>query len=179
MNTNIQILQQILSLIYVWALTGQFINIVCFKPSLYSPGRIFSRIVLECQPLLQSASIRGENLSSFSPVYDWGCMLRFFVPLEGQPLLQLQMRLTFQQDNEGKHTAAVVDWRKRLPFPDYNRFSPRISVYLAPFIFPSTRTSFPVPTKEKRHHNMTLFPQYFMVDTIFSGWFAVSGFRHT
>ena len=40
----------------------------------------------------------------------------------------------------------------------WSRFSSRISLYLAPFIFPSILTSLPVPAAEKQPHSMMLPP---------------------
>lgn len=73
-----------------------------------------------------------KRLSS-SPVYNWGCMFISIVLLEGKPHLRLEKKLIFQQDNEAKHTASVIDWGKGWSFADYNRFSPKIAVYLTPF----------------------------------------------
>ncbi|XP_054642150.1 uncharacterized protein LOC129187227 isoform X9 [Dunckerocampus dactyliophorus] len=43
-------------------------------------------------------------------------------------------------------------------FADSSRFSSKVVLYLAPSIFPSTLTSFPVPAEEKQPHNMMLPP---------------------
>ncbi|XP_061553465.1 phospholipid-transporting ATPase ID-like isoform X3 [Phycodurus eques] len=48
----------------------------------------------------------------------------------------------------------------------WRRFSSRISLYLAAFIFPSTGTSRPVPAAEKHPHSMMLPPPCFTVGTV-------------
>ena len=45
----------------------------------------------------------------------------------------------------------------------WSRFYSRISLYFAPFIFPSVLTSLPVPTAEKHPHSMMLPPPCFTV----------------
>ena len=50
-----------------------------------------------------------------------------------------------------------------------NRFSSKIVLYLAPSIFPSTLTSFPVPAEEKHPHHMMLPPPCFTVGMVCSG----------
>ena len=74
-----------------------------------------------------------------------GCMLRLIVLLEGEPPPQSLQ----------------------------NRFSSKIVLYLAPSIFPSTQTSFPVPAEEKHPHSMMLPPPCFTVGMVCSGWCAV------
>ncbi len=59
------------------------------------------------------------------------------------------------------------------------RFSSRISLYLAAFIFPSIATSRPVPAAEKHPHSMMLPPPCFTVGTVLDRWWAVPGFLHT
>ncbi len=44
----------------------------------------------------------------------------------------------------------------------WNRFSLMISLYFAPFSFPSTLTSLPVPAAEKHPHSMRLLPAHFL-----------------
>ncbi len=61
----------------------------------------------------------------------------------------------------------------------WRRFSSRISLYLAAFIFPSIATSRPVPAAEKHPHNMMLPPPCFTVGTVLDRWWAVPGFLHT
>ncbi len=61
----------------------------------------------------------------------------------------------------------------------WRRFSSRISLYLAAFIFPSTATSRPVPAAEKHPHSMMLPPPCFTVGTVLDRWWAVPGFLHT
>ncbi|KAL3978871.1 hypothetical protein ACER0C_019933 [Sarotherodon galilaeus] len=48
-------------------------------------------------------------------------------------------------------------------FADSKRFSSKIALYLAPSIFPSTLTSFPVPAEEKHPQSMMLPPPYLTV----------------
>ena len=60
-----------------------------------------------------------------------------------------------------------------------NRFSFKVSLYLAPTILPSTLTSFPVPAEEKHLHNMMLPPPCFTVGMLCSEWCAVLVFHHT
>jgi hypothetical protein len=43
----------------------------------------------------------------------------------------------------------------------WRRFSSRISLYFAPFIFPLILTSIPVPAGEKHYHSMMLPPPCF------------------
>ena len=64
-------------------------------------------------------------------------------------------------------------------FADSNRFSSKIVLYLAPSIFPSTQTSFPVPAEEKHPHSMMLPPPCFRVGMVCSGWCAVLVNCHT
>ncbi len=61
----------------------------------------------------------------------------------------------------------------------WRRFSSRISLYLAAFIFPSIATSRPVPAAEKHPHSMMLAPPCFTVGTVLDRWWAVPGFLHT
>ncbi len=63
-------------------------------------------------------------------------------------------------------------------FADSNRFSSRIALYLAPSIFPSTVTSFPVPAEEKLPHTMMLPPPHLTVGMVCSGWCTVLGLLH-
>ncbi len=58
----------------------------------------------------------------------------------------------------------------------WRRFSSRISLYLAAFIFPSIATSRPVPAAEKHPHSMMLPPPCFTVGTVLDRWWAVPGF---
>ncbi len=58
----------------------------------------------------------------------------------------------------------------------WRRFSSRISLYLAAFIFPSIATSRPVPAAEKHLHSMMLPPSCFTVGTVLDRWWAVPGF---
>ncbi len=60
----------------------------------------------------------------------------------------------------------------------WRRFSSRISLYLAAFIFPSIATSRPVPAAEKHPHSMMLPPPCFTVGTVLDRWWAVPGFLH-
>ncbi len=60
----------------------------------------------------------------------------------------------------------------------WRRFSSRISLYLAAFIFPSIATSRPVPAAEKHPHSMMLPPPCF-TGTVLDRWWAVPGFLHT
>ncbi len=61
----------------------------------------------------------------------------------------------------------------------WRRFSSRMSLYLAAFIFPSIATSRPVPAAEKHPHSMMLPPPCFTVGTVLDRWWAVPGFLHT
>ncbi len=61
----------------------------------------------------------------------------------------------------------------------WRRFSSRISLYLAAFIFPSIATSRPVLAAEKHPHSMMLPPPCFTVGTVLERWWAVPGFLHT
>ncbi len=61
----------------------------------------------------------------------------------------------------------------------WRRFSSRISLYLAAFIFPSIATSRPVPAAEKHPHSMMLPPPCFTVGTVLDRWWAGPGFLHT
>ncbi len=61
----------------------------------------------------------------------------------------------------------------------WRRFSSRISLYLAAFIFPSIATSRPVPAAEKHLHSMMLPPPCFTVGAVLDRWWAVPGFLHT
>ena len=54
-------------------------------------------------------------------------------------------------------------------FADSIRFSTRIALYLAPSIFPSVLTSFPVPAEEKHPHSMMLPRPCFTVGMVCSG----------
>ncbi len=58
----------------------------------------------------------------------------------------------------------------------WRRFSSRISLYLAAFIFPSIATSRPVPAAEKHPHSMMLPPPCFTVGTVLDRWWAVPWF---
>ncbi len=75
------------------------------------------------------------------------------------------------------------DAQSRLAYSGYwalwRRFSSRISLYLAAFIFPSIATSRPVPAAEKHPHSMMLPPPCFTVGTVLDRWWAVPGFLHT
>ncbi|MEQ2168905.1 hypothetical protein GOODEAATRI_019478 [Goodea atripinnis] len=68
-----------------------------------------------------------------------GFMFRVVVLLESEPLPQSQV------------------------FADFNRFSSKIFLYLAPSIFSSTLTTFPVPAEEKHPQSMMLPPPYLTV----------------
>ncbi len=61
----------------------------------------------------------------------------------------------------------------------WRRFSSRISLYLAAFIFPFIATSRPVPAAEKHPHSMMLPPPCFTVGTVLDRWWAVPGFLYT
>ncbi len=61
----------------------------------------------------------------------------------------------------------------------WRRFSSRISLYLAAFIFPSIATRRPVPAAEKHPHSMMLPPPCFTVGTVLDRLWAVPGFLHT
>ncbi len=61
----------------------------------------------------------------------------------------------------------------------WRRFSSRISLYLAAFIFPSMQPVRPVPAAEKHPHSMMLPPPCFTFGTILDRWWAVPGFLHT
>ncbi len=61
----------------------------------------------------------------------------------------------------------------------WRRFSSRISLYLAAFIFPSIATNRPVPAAEKHPHSMMLPPPCFTVGTVLDRWWVVPGFLHT
>ena len=56
----------------------------------------------------------------------------------------------------------------------WKRFSSRISLYLAAFIFPSI-----VPAAEQHPHSMMLPPPCFTVGIVLGRWWAVPGFLHT
>ncbi len=73
----------------------------------------------------------------------FSCVLRVIVLLEGKPSAQSEVLSTL--------------WR---------RFSSRISLYLAAFIFPSIATSRPVPAAEKHPHSMMLPPPCFTVGPV-------------
>ena len=80
--------------------------------------------------------------------------------------------------------ASLSCWKVNLrpslkSYVDSNRFSSKISLYLAPSIFPSTLTIFPVPAEEKHPQSMMLLPPYLTVGMVCSGWCAVLVFRHT
>ena len=64
-------------------------------------------------------------------------------------------------------------------FADCIRFSSRIALYLAPSLFPSILTSFPVPAVEKHSHGRILPPPCFTVGMVCSGGWTVLGFCHT
>ncbi len=70
-------------------------------------------------------------------------------------------------------------WHHRNKPSLWRRFSSRISLYLAAFIFPSIATSRPVPAAEKHPHSMMLPPPCFTVGTVLDRWWAVPGFLHT
>ena len=48
----------------------------------------------------------------------------------------------------------------------WSRFSSRMSLYFAPFNFPSILTSLPVPANEKQPHSMMLLPPYLTVGMV-------------
>ncbi len=70
-------------------------------------------------------------------------------------------------------------WPSMRSWALWRRFSSRISLYLAAFIFPSIATSRPVPAAEKHPHSMMLPPPCFTVGTVLDRWWAVPGFLHT
>ena len=71
-----------------------------------------------------------------------GCVFRVVVMLEGEPSPQSEvLRL-------------------------WSGFSSRITLYFAPFIFPSILTSLPVPASEKHPHSMMLLPPCFNVGMV-------------
>ncbi len=72
----------------------------------------------------------------------FSCVLRVIVLLEGKPSAQSEVLSTLE------------------------KFSSRISLYLAAFIFPSIATSRPVPAAEKHPHSMMLPPPCFTVGTV-------------
>jgi hypothetical protein len=73
-----------------------------------------------------------------------GCVLRVIVLLEGEPSPQSEV-------------LSVLLW---------SRFSSRITVYFAPFTFPSILTSLPVPATEKHAHRIMLPPPCLTVDVM-------------
>ncbi|MEQ2182558.1 hypothetical protein GOODEAATRI_023513 [Goodea atripinnis] len=79
------------------------------------------------------------------------CMFRLVVPLEGEPPSQSEMFLSYTP----------------------NRFSSRISLYLAPSIFPSSLTSYLIPDKEKQLHCIILPPPCLTVGMVWSGCYLV------
>ncbi len=61
----------------------------------------------------------------------------------------------------------------------WNRFSLRISLYFAPFSFPSTLTSLPVPAAEKHPNSMGLLPAHFTFGMLLCRWWAeLVSFKH-
>ncbi len=76
------------------------------------------------------------------PLLYFSCVLRVIVLLEGKPSAQSEVLSTLE------------------------KFSSRISLYLAAFIFPSIATSRPVPAAEKHPHSMMLPPPCFTVGTV-------------
>ena len=61
----------------------------------------------------------------------------------------------------------------------WSRFSSRMSLYIAAFIFPSIMTSLPVPAAEKHPHSMMLPPPCFTVGMVLAWWWAAPGFLQT
>lgn len=51
---------------------------------------------------------------------------------------------------------------------DWNRFSSRVTLYLAPSVLPSTLISFPVPEEVKLPYNSMLPPPWFTLGMVFS-----------
>ena len=58
----------------------------------------------------------------------------------------------------------------------WSRFSSRMSLYIAVFIFLYILTSLPVPATKKHPHSMMLPPPCFTVGMVLAWWWAVLGF---
>ena len=61
----------------------------------------------------------------------------------------------------------------------WSRFSSRMSLYIAAFIFPSILTSLQVPATEKHHRSMMLPPPCFTAGIVLARWWTVPGFLQT
>ncbi|KAL4008967.1 hypothetical protein ACER0C_002819 [Sarotherodon galilaeus] len=82
---------------------------------------------------------------------------------EGNILLKRKVELKVR----GSLSCWKVNLRPSLKsFADSKRFSSKIALYLAPSIFPSTLTSFPVPAEEKHPQSMMLPPPYLTVGMV-------------